>query len=268
MAATSDSEAVRAARSPAVWRLLGWYMRWYAHGRFHAIRVARDGMPAAAAEGPVVIYANHPSWWDPILFILLAGRLFPARESYGPMDQAALGRYGVFRKMGVFGIEPDSKRGAARFLRVAGGLLSRPMTALWITAEGHFSDARIRPRRLRPGVAHLARRGGPGTVLPLALEYPFWDERTPEALVRFGAPMAFDPERSVADWEALLEARLTETMDGLAALAVTRDPARFATLYRGTAGVGGIYDRYRRVRAWRRGERPQLAHSDAAGGEA
>ena len=60
---------------------------------------------------------------------------------------------------------------------------------LWITAEGSFTDARTRPVRLRPGLAHLARRVPGATIVPLALEYPFWDERTPEALCRFGTPM-------------------------------------------------------------------------------
>ena len=44
-----------------------------------------------------------------------------------------------------------------------------------------------RPVRLRPGLAHLARRVPGATIVPLALEYPFWDERTPEALCRFGS---------------------------------------------------------------------------------
>ena len=257
---------VRAARSPLVWTLLSWYMRWYSHSRFHAIRVALDGLPRVAADGPVIVYSNHPSWWDPIVYILLAGRLFPGRESFGPMEDASLARYGVFRKMGVFGIDPTSPRGAARFLRVATGLIENPATALWITAEGAFMDARVRPLRLRAGVAHLARREGPGTVLPLALEYPFWDERTPEALVRFGEPMPFDRGRGVAEWEDLLRERLTETMDQLAARAITRDATLFTTLHRGTAGVGGIYDRYRWLRAASLGRRAQLAHRDAPGG--
>ena len=61
--------------------------------------------------------------------------------------------------------------------------MSRPNAVLWVTAEGEFRDPRRRPLRLRSGVAHLLRRLGAGRVIPLAVEYPFWQERTPETLV-------------------------------------------------------------------------------------
>ena len=52
----------------------------------------------------------------------------------------------------------------------------------------------------------------------------------------------------MAAWQAALEAGLTGTMDALAAESATRNKAAFATLFGGTAGVGGIYDVWRRAR--------------------
>ncbi len=57
---------------------------------------------------------------------------------------------------------------------------------LWITAEGAFTDHRARPVALRPGLAHLARQVPGAVILPLALDYTFWNESRPEALLRFG----------------------------------------------------------------------------------
>jgi hypothetical protein len=141
-------------------------------------------------------------------------------------------------------------------------ILSRPGTALWITAEGHFCDARVRPIRLRPGLAHLARRVPNAVIVPLAIEYTFWNERKPEALVRFGRTVAISDARqhSVAAWNELLEQRLTETMAALAQDAMSRDPGRFREVVRGRAGVGGIYDVWRRLTAMARLRRAQLAH--------
>jgi Acyltransferase len=250
------------------------YLRWYFSRSFHAVRVARGGLPAAAPGRPVIVCSNHPSWWDPALFALLTRTLFPGRAGYGPMDAEALGKYRVLRRVGVFGIEPGP-RGAARFLRVGLDLLADPATLLWITAEGAFTDPRQRPVRLRPGVAHLARRAG-ATVLPLAIELPFWNERKPEALVRFGLPVGAGQASpsptsggggeygTVADWTAALEQALTSCMDALAAAAMSRDPARFITLLRGEAGVGGVYDLWRRAAAWGAGRRFDPSH----GGEA
>jgi hypothetical protein len=52
-------------------------------------------------------------------------------------------------------------------------------------------------------------------------------------------------------------------MDALAADSASRDPRRFLSLQRGRAGVGGVYDTWRRARALWRGERVLLAHEDA-----
>ncbi|MBV8911654.1 MAG: lysophospholipid acyltransferase family protein, partial [Acetobacteraceae bacterium] len=94
----------------------GWYLRWLFYRRFHAVRISRTGLPAAPPGRPVIVCSNHPSWWDPAFFILLQTRLFPGRTGFGPMDAAALRKYGVLERMGVFGIELDTARGAARFL--------------------------------------------------------------------------------------------------------------------------------------------------------
>ena len=251
-----------AERSPVLFRLFGYYLHWYFWRRFRGVRIARAGLPDIEPGRPVIIFSNHPSWWDPAFFILMSNRLLPERLGFGPMDARALERYGLLRRMGVFGIDLDHPRGAARFLSVSLRLLSDPRAALWITAEGSFTDARTRPIRLRPGLAHLARRVEGATLLPLALEYPFWNESKPEALARFGQPLQSGGHHDVAGWTAVLETALTETMDRLAAESLARDPAAFVSLVRGAGGVGGIYDMWRRGRAVAHGQRVQLAHEE------
>ena len=241
-------------RSPALFNLFGWYLHWYFWRRFHAVRVSRSGMPRAAAGRPLIIYCNHPSWWDPALMILLSHKLFPGRPGFGPMDAAALGKYGVLERMGIFGIRLDTPRGAARFLDTSLRVLSDPANVLWITAEGHFTDSRLRPLKLRPGIAHLARRIPGAVILPLAIDYTFWNESRPEALAHFGDPIETGRDRTTAAWTAYLEAELTRTLDALVADSAQRNPALFLPLVRGGAGVGGLYDVWRRLRAWSAGQ--------------
>ena len=239
--------------SPTLLALFRLYLRYYVWRSFSAVRLARGTAPPPFPGRPLIVYCNHPSWWDPALLLLVLPRLLQ-RRGYGPIDATELERYGLFRRMGLFGIEPGTKRGAAVFLRTATQCLAQPDTCLVITAEGGFTDPRLRPISLRPGIAHLARRLPDAMVLPLALEYSFWNESKPEALLRFGAPVrpaAREGETpSVADWQHALEAGLTETMDALAAASATREQAAFTRLFAGTAGVGGIYDAYRRARAY------------------
>ena len=52
-------------------------------------------------------------------------------------------------------------------------------------------------------------------------------------------------------------------MDILAQESMTRDPALFRPLLRGVAGIGGIYDLWRRARAWSSGRRFDAAHARA-----
>ena len=254
-----DANAIMARRSERLFRLFAAYLRWYVGRRLHAVRMSRAGLPQAAAGQPLIVYSNHPSWWDPAIYILLCDMLFRGRAGYGPMDAAALGKYGVLERMGVFGVAQDDKRGAAQFLRTSLAVLETPSTMLWVTAEGGFNDCRSRPVRLRPGLAHLARRVPGAVILPLALEYPFWNESQPEALLRFGEPLHHSGG-SVADWTQRLEAALAATMDSLAAESMTRDPALFQPLVRGGAGIGGLYDSWRWLRAMASGQRFDASH--------
>ncbi len=96
------------------------------------------------------------------------------------------------------------------------------------------------PVRLQPGLAHLVRRVERAVIVPLALEYPFWTERLPEALCRFGEPLRSSDSCSVASWHAKLEDGLAHTMDALAADTIARDPSRFIDGRVGRRGVGGL----------------------------
>src|SRR5262249_51051862 len=211
-------------------RFFARYFKRYLGRNFHAVRLARGGRPPALDGRPLVVVLNHPSWWDPLTGVALAG-LFAGYVHYVPIDAAALAKYRVFEPLGFFGVE-QTPAGALAFLETASAILAPPKHALWVTAQGEFTDPRQRPVPLRPGVGHLLRRLEGAVVLPLALEYPFWQERYPEALAHFGAPIAVGRGRdhSVKEWMARLEAALTEAQDSLAALAQAQDPGAFETL--------------------------------------
>lgn len=233
------------------------YNRGYLRRHFHALRLSRAGRPplAALAGKPLVVYLNHPSWWDPLVALFLAAELFGDRRSYGPIEAEAVERYGFFRRLGFFGVDRRSTAGARRFLETATAVLERPDTALWITPEGRFTDPRERPVRLETGLAHLARRLDRGVFLPLALELPFWDERTPEVLMRFGAPLpAAGLEGRVDEIDTALAAGLEAAQDGLARESRARQQEDFEVLLPGRAGVGGVYDLWRSLAARLRGE--------------
>jgi hypothetical protein len=184
------------------------------------------------------------------------------RVHRAPIDAAGLAQHRFLERLGFFGVEGGTTRGSLAFLRQSLAILANPASVLWITSQGTFVDPRERPVRLKEGVGHLATRLDRGAIVPLALEYPFWNDRCPEALARFGSPIdiATSGPLSPRDWTARIERALEDTQDCLAEEARSRDPSLFVTLVGGTAGVGGIYDAWRRLRAGLRGESFRADH--------
>ena len=227
------------------------YVMRYVRKRFHAVRLSASGAKLPADGEPILVVANHPSWWDPMVGMPLVLSL-KDYHSYAPIHVQMLKNYPIFGKLGFFPLDPASLRSAAEFLQIGDAILSEPKRAIWITAQGDFADVRTRPLNLKSGVGHLAARMKRGWVVCLAIEYSFWTESTPEALLRIAEPIAIDPEskRNGREWTAKLEAILTENLDILNLETQSRDPAKFTILHGGNAGVGGGYDLFRRLACW------------------
>ncbi len=249
---------------PHISRFVLWFfrriVRRYFRRHFSGVRLSRNSNLAGLDDGKLIVYANHSSWWDPMVLVLLAAELMPSRKHFAPMDAAALQRYGIFKKIGVFGVEINTARGAAKFLRTGKAILASG-GALWVTPQGRFADSRERPLGFKPGLAALAAKMEGGcTVLPLAIEYVFWDERLPETLLHFGAPVRIDGQ-STEEVHRLLEAELLKTMEALKAEAMARNPAAFSLVHNGTVGTGGFYEMGQRMLAAVRRRRFQPEHT-------
>jgi 1-acyl-sn-glycerol-3-phosphate acyltransferase len=236
------------------------YARGYVAKHSCAVRISKVGLPPKLLDGPAIVVLNHPSWWDPLIGYVLS-ELWTGRIDWGAIDVVGLRQYPILGRAGLFGVETGTTHGARSFLKTAGAILADDRATLWITAQGRFADVREKPLQLRSGVGHLAARLDRGTILPMAIEYPFWDQRTPEALVRFGSPFTVgEGERRPDEWTELIATELERTMDALAVEAASRDPARFEVYLVGRAGVGGFYDFGRRVKSWIRRDRFRPEH--------
>lgn len=254
--------------SRPVHRFMAWWFARYLDRHLDALRLPLwSAPPPTGHPGPIVVYSNHPAWWDAILIILLAKRLFPSREARAPFDAAMLDKYPIFARIGAFGVDLDSPRGAAQFLGQARAILAAPHRMIWITAQGRFADVRARPLGLRAGVARLPEIASNALFVPLALEYAFWTERGA------GAFAAFGPGATGAELAALprserlmrMEADLAALLDRLSADVISREPGRFRALSTGRKGVGGVYDLWRRIAAGLTGRRFEPAHRPADG---
>jgi len=191
--------------------------------KFAAVRAAGVERFPATASGPVLVYLNHPAWWDPLACAALVDACCRHRRHVALIDEAELSR--VLERLGFVGIAPGSMAGARRMMRLADESAGQPDMTLWLTPQGRFADPRERPLALAGGLARLARRLPEAVAVPMALEYPFLGARKPEMRILVGEPIP----ASAAD-AATLEHGLESAMDQLAALIVRDDNGPFRTL--------------------------------------
>jgi 1-acyl-sn-glycerol-3-phosphate acyltransferase len=248
-------------------------VQWFAEGfrrhyalrfvrkHFHAVRISLSGSPIPSPEIPVLVVLNHPAWWDPLIGTVFSLE-FGDREHFAAIDADMARKYGFFKYLGFFGVDTETLSGARAFLKTGSLILSAPKRVLWVTAQGRFADVRTRPLDLRSGVGHLAARMTQGVILPVALEYAFWTERTPEALIRVGEPLkvAQLPHASGKEWTQKIEKSLSTTLDQLNREVESRDPNRFRIILGGRTGTGGAYDWWQRVNAAIRFRKYQPEH--------
>jgi 1-acyl-sn-glycerol-3-phosphate acyltransferase len=276
--------------SPWLLRWFGRYTARYLRRHFSHLWIAGD-VPNLDGR-PVIVFANHASWWDPLVCLHLHRHFFAGRPAFAPIDAAALQRYGLLARLGFFPVEQHSAKGAVQFLRAGQAILSDQDAMLWLTPQGEFQDPRVRPVRFKPGLAHLVERLGRDVALvPLAIDYFHGVERLPEVAVRFGEPISAatavrqpltrpsatlspsDCERDGVkgsceltrhDPAPVLEQALERTQDQLARDVMRRSEVPLASLLSGRTGIGGVYDLWRRAKAKLGGERFVAGHGDLA----
>lgn len=259
----NDAQLIPIRRSRRFTGVFNWYAHRLLRKRFHALRLTPESHGVIRSlvehEGPAVIVANHPSWWDPICGIELTRRYFQCRPMLALMDSRELARFRFFTKVGVFGVNPED--GEAQRV-VQGYVLERfseePRTNFWITPQGDFADPRAH-LRLHPGAAAVAasaqRAGMRALVIVLAMEYAFWNEQKPEIFwsLRACAHPDGDGATRTTGWHRVIREGLEGAMADLRSRVVARDPGGFDLVMGGDAGrINPVMDLIHRARGQRR----------------
>ncbi len=265
MTRREQSRRSLAPLSPVAKMQLCWftrYTRWFLRRNFHGLHLLRLTHLEKLEGLPLLICLNHPSWWDPLIGLYLSQRFFLKRRHAAPIAADGLAKYKIFDRLGLFGIRPNSRQGAVRFLEIGRAVLSLPDGAFWVTPQGAFTDVR-RPIEIEPGCGHLVRHVERFGMLPVALEYSFWNERFPEAFACFGEPVvACGGDRTASEWNALFARSMQETVNALSRRVQSRDSSAFESLLEGSAGVGGVYDLWRAAKARLQGKNWQPEHGE------
>ena len=97
-------------RSPRLFRLFRWYARRYLARHFHAVRVSRAGPVPDLPGRPVALVANHPSWWDPLIALVLTEFMPVGREHYAPIEAVGLDAVPVPVEVGLLRLRIPGRR--------------------------------------------------------------------------------------------------------------------------------------------------------------
>jgi hypothetical protein len=239
----TDEPAIPARHNRAGNTLIYWALvRWALWSHFDRVWLRLDGPPPA--DGPLILYLNHPSWWDGYMVFLLDRMVLGGRyQTYCMMEEAQLRRYRFFSWSGAFSVHRQDARSAMRSVAYIGRRLAeRRDRALAIFPQGELAPNDRRPLAIFPGLAHIARRAGGATLWPIALRYEFRGEQRPEAFIRAGpahhAPAGIEARALTAE----VGRRLTAACDTLRDDVNDGRMEQYRVLLRGRPGVNRLFD--------------------------
>jgi 1-acyl-sn-glycerol-3-phosphate acyltransferase len=174
--------------SPAALAAFELFFRPWRGRRIHATRLA--GLPRELPRLPLLLVANHVSWWDGFTLREAHRLLRPGAPVYTLMTERELRHSRFLRSIGGFGIDPGhpaSVRGALRFLRAR--VAERPDATVILFPQGRIWPAHRRPLGFRRGVEGFARAVSPCMVLPLAIHHEPLTASAPTVFVSAGEPV-------------------------------------------------------------------------------
>jgi 1-acyl-sn-glycerol-3-phosphate acyltransferase len=242
----SDQPAIPARHNRLGDALVYWgLVRWAIWSHFDRVWLKVEG--SLPAEGPLIFYLNHPSWWDGYMaFVLNRVALCDRFQSYLMAEEKQLRRYRFFAWSGAFSVDRQDARSATRSVAYISRILrERRDRALLIFPQGEITPNDRRPLMTFPGVAWIARRAGGATLWPVALRYEFRGEQRPEAFIRAGPAHHVSANADARRLTVEVGQRLTTACDALRDEVTEGRLDEYRVLLRGRSGVNRVFDAVR-----------------------
>lgn len=202
----------------SVWfeKIFAVYNRNLLARRFNSLRVSGlDLLKNKQPEEPLIIFANHSSWWDGLIAFQLS--YFCGLDSFIMMEEKQLKNLRLFRKLGAFSVIRENPREALKSVRYATNLLKRDVNrTLWIFPQGEIKPNDFRPLRFYNGTARIILSFNKCSVISLALRYEFLNDYKPDIFVKImKTDIRSDENLKPKALSAKLEADLTINLDEL-----------------------------------------------------
>jgi 1-acyl-sn-glycerol-3-phosphate acyltransferase len=156
---------------------------------------------------PLLVVANHVSWWDGFLLREVHRRVRPDAPFHVVMAEAELRRRPLFRWMGAIAL-PDGPLGPRAMLRDMEAICARGSPVIGYFPQGRIWPSHRRPLGFRRGGEWLARSLAPVMVLPVGLHLEPLNRSAPAAFVAVDRPFPVWQTIQPGMLEARVEAAL------------------------------------------------------------
>lgn len=208
---------IEAKRSQLLEHIFHLYLHFQLKRSFHAVWYRHDHEDGVlmSRTAPILVYANHSSWWDGLLLFWL-NRTTLHRHAYAWMSYDGLTRYPFFRRLGAFAGQTQSAADMRQLWRYVHQLARQRQTMIAIFPEGEQRLQGDRPIGFQKGLAHLVDTLDPSTVLyPLAIHYASLEHAKWDVFMHLGSPetVACCQQLRAAERQLHLEQTLTDLAD-------------------------------------------------------
>lgn len=218
--------------SASAWRAFDLVLRpWMRrHVRVHVA----GAVPAIPPDVPLLLCANHESWWDGFLLREVQRRLRPGAGFHAVMLDAELSRRPFLRPLGALGVTPGSTASVRRLFHTLTALAHRRPDAV----VAYFPQGRIRPGSplpldFRRGVGAAAEALSPCRIVPVGIRVVPGRTHRMDALLSVGEPLAVPRGRRPSP--AVVERAVEEELEAISAF-LARHEERAAERWPGPHG--------------------------------
>jgi len=210
------------------WAFDGVFRPWMArHVRVHV--AGRAGI--LEPDFPLLVVANHESFWDGFLLREVQRRLRPRARFHAVMLERELRARPFLRLLGALGVAPGSVASTRRLLRTVERLRREdPTGVLAYFPQGEIHPGAVRPLGFRRGVGRVADALAPVTVLPVGIRVLPGRTHRQEAYVSVGEALAVPSPGTLST--RLLEGAVAEELAAIRSFTAAwgeRAPERWPT---------------------------------------
>ncbi|MED4127985.1 MULTISPECIES: lysophospholipid acyltransferase family protein [Shouchella] len=221
---------IKAKRKPVALDLFRFYVRVFLAKRSFANIYVRVDKKISANQ-PSLIIANHSSWWDGMIALLLT-KNYIKQPLYMMMSEKGLQTYSFFRYFGAFSINPTKPKEMMASLHYAKEQLQN-RHAVWLFPQGEEQALEKRPLDFSNGIGWLCEHApSQASILPVTISYVFADKRKPNVFIHIGSTHPVTSlHGSKHEKTVQVEKLLTTQLDKQRETIIQNDYSRYTVLH-------------------------------------